>query len=599
MANLTGSRSVFPNQLDSFRELVDISPSKKVQAKRYQELKMKEVLSPAEVSELNSLMTELQDFIVTPEYTNKMLDALINLESFFLTETVGFVNTKQTEMNSYVDTKKTEMQTEINKFSYKGAYSPSTSYLKNNFVDFNDGSSNQTYLCIENCIDKEPSSNPLFWRKLTIQGVKGDRGDAGANFVYKGSWDSVTTYMKDEAVTYGGNLFVSKIDSNTGFEPSISGDTTQWFKAMDISIVSKDMIGTRVLSSQSNYVNFITDEITTFNASLDSLSVYMNSVRLTKGVDYTINPNNQVINKINGTWDGTSENPIFFEFVVRKNVNNDIVFKDGTTLQNGSVTRNKLDIDTQTEINKINTIVNNVGSGTLETSSQEIIPAINELHTELDLKVNTVDINDILTPQGILDKVKQVDGTGSGLDADLLDGKHATDFALSAHTHAIATQSEVDAGTSNTLYVTPLGLAGLKQSVVNGKQQIVNAINDSLGYSSGLTINNTHADYAWWITNKVSLNVANLITIDADITSPSSSNIWANFYVDITIGSKKILMVKPSDLSNFTPFTDGITIINDFKSFRFDKISPTVLRITSLTNTNSRAFYFKLLLLDQ
>lgn len=39
--------------------------------------------------------------------------------------------------------------------------------------------------------------------------------------------------------------------------------------------------------------------------------------------------------------------------------------------------------------------------------------------------------------------------------------------------------------------------------VVNGKQAVVNAINGSLGYASGLTTSHTHADYAWWIQNKV------------------------------------------------------------------------------------------------
>lgn len=39
--------------------------------------------------------------------------------------------------------------------------------------------------------------------------------------------------------------------------------------------------------------------------------------------------------------------------------------------------------------------------------------------------------------------------------------------------------------------------------VVSGKQEVVNAINGSLGYSSGLTTSHTHADYAWWIQNKV------------------------------------------------------------------------------------------------
>lgn len=34
------------------------------------------------------------------------------------------------------------------------------------------------------------------------------------------------------------------------------------------------------------------------------------------------------------------------------------------------------------------------------------------------------------TPESVLKKIKEVDGAGSGLDADLLDGKHAGDFIL-------------------------------------------------------------------------------------------------------------------------------------------------------------------------
>lgn len=40
-----------------------------------------------------------------------------------------------------------------------------------------------------------------------------------------------------------------------------------------------------------------------------------------------------------------------------------------------------------------------------------------------------------VAPNDILNKVKTVDGTGSGLDADLLDGKNASDFATSNHNH--------------------------------------------------------------------------------------------------------------------------------------------------------------------
>jgi hypothetical protein len=39
------------------------------------------------------------------------------------------------------------------------------------------------------------------------------------------------------------------------------------------------------------------------------------------------------------------------------------------------------------------------------------------------------------TASDVLTKIKTVDGSGSGLDADLLDGKHASSFALSSHTH--------------------------------------------------------------------------------------------------------------------------------------------------------------------
>ncbi len=43
---------------------------------------------------------------------------------------------------------------------------------------------------------------------------------------------------------------------------------------------------------------------------------------------------------------------------------------------------------------------------------------------------NEIPENMVISAQEILDKIKTVDGEGSGLDADLLDGKHASEFAL-------------------------------------------------------------------------------------------------------------------------------------------------------------------------
>lgn len=49
-----------------------------------------------------------------------------------------------------------------------------------------------------------------------------------------------------------------------------------------------------------------------------------------------------------------------------------------------------------------------------------------------------------LPAQELLEKIKTVDGTGSGLDADQLDGKQADDFAPKVHTHAAG---QITAGT--------------------------------------------------------------------------------------------------------------------------------------------------------
>ena len=51
----------------------------------------------------------------------------------------------------------------------------------------------------------------------------------------------------------------------------------------------------------------------------------------------------------------------------------------------------------------------------------------------------------------------------------------------------------------------------LKQSVVSGKQAVVDAINNKLGYASGLTTSHSGADYAWWIENQIGPSPNNVI----------------------------------------------------------------------------------------
>jgi len=55
-----------------------------------------------------------------------------------------------------------------------------------------------------------------------------------------------------------------------------------------------------------------------------------------------------------------------------------------------------------------------------------------------------------LDPVKLLDQIKTVDGEGSGLDADMLDGKHSTAFATSDHKHEMSDINNLNLTAENT-----------------------------------------------------------------------------------------------------------------------------------------------------
>ena len=140
---------------------------------------------------------------------------------------------------------------------------------------------------------------------------------------------------------------------------------------------------------------------------------------------------------------------------------------------------------------------------TLNTSVKtSIVAAINSLLTLASTTVNgLMSKTDKAKLDGIAVNANNYVHPGNGTNPH---GTSKADVGLgSVQNYGIATIAEVDAVTRDDVYVTPAGLLNLKTSVVNGKQEVVNAINGKIGYLSGLTTNNPHADYAWWITNKI------------------------------------------------------------------------------------------------
>lgn len=68
------------------------------------------------------------------------------------------------------------------------------------------------------------------------------------------------------------------------------------------------------------------------------------------------------------------------------------------------------------------------------TTNVTTIAKVSGLQSALDAKL----ASSSYTAADVLTKMLTVDGAASGLDADLLDGQHASAFATASHTHAIS-----------------------------------------------------------------------------------------------------------------------------------------------------------------
>lgn len=360
--NLHGE-SNFPDSYDVFRKISDLQPSDKENVRRFQELWNKDSRTPEEENEMNRLQTSLKKYTLTATDINLFQNAVTQTQKFFNEDTQGYVNRLQiettqhvanekTSIAEYIDLKKAEVQEEIDKFKYQGTYNNTKQYFERNIVDFNDGSTNQSYMALENVKGIEPTDNTK-WLKLTIQGVKGERGADGMDLKFQGAYDENKVYNKKDGVQYGGFMFGSLVDNNKGQIPDMTTDTDSWARALSVTVTTTKLIGTRNLTTNTKSVNFMTGEIIAFNPAVDSIEVYKNSIRLTQGIDYKLGIDNKSIEKITSFWEASMESPIFFEFVVLKNILNDLVFSDGTAIQDGTVAESKLELALQEKINEI------------------------------------------------------------------------------------------------------------------------------------------------------------------------------------------------------------------------------------------------------
>lgn len=192
LSYLDGRRSVFPEGgVDQFLELYNLPAAQKANMKRYQELRLKTDLSPSEQEELNSLTITLQHYIIDVEKWNKFADAIVNIENFFLNETVGYIEQKQHEF-----------QAEVDKLTTRGEWQPNVQYYNKNIVT----SGGEGYIAKQDNIN-QPPPNATYWSKIA---EKGEKGDPSLNISFKGEYDSAIAYTLGDAVVYGGLWYYAK-----------------------------------------------------------------------------------------------------------------------------------------------------------------------------------------------------------------------------------------------------------------------------------------------------------------------------------------------------------------------------------------------------
>lgn len=191
MTYLDGRRSNFPAQMDNILELFNLPASQKNNAQRYQELVLKDSLTPNEQIELNNLTVALQHYIIDVEKWNLFGDIIINMQQFFKDNVEGYVESKQIEF-----------QAEVDKLTFRGDWQPGVQYYQKNIVT----SSGEGYIAKADNIN-QPPPNTTYWSKIAAKGAK---GEPSLNISYKGEYDPSRAYVVGDAVTFGGLWYYAK-----------------------------------------------------------------------------------------------------------------------------------------------------------------------------------------------------------------------------------------------------------------------------------------------------------------------------------------------------------------------------------------------------
>lgn len=215
------SRSTFPQRVDTFTDAFDLPANLVSAALELQKLKQKTILDNNDQNRIQALTAQLQDYMITPERINRIQDCINALETFFDENVRQYILGKQKEWDQYV-----------NDFVYKGNWSATSKYKRQNIVTYN----GNLYIVIKDVVADNahnPNVDADHYRQCAY---KGDKGDIGLTAIYKGEWSGSTQYKTSDAVSIRlgapwdpiDMVFIAKQD-NQGQKPTMDRVSDYWF----------------------------------------------------------------------------------------------------------------------------------------------------------------------------------------------------------------------------------------------------------------------------------------------------------------------------------------------------------------------------------
>lgn len=207
----------FPDNIDTFITYLDILASDGRLVQLYMNA-MNEG-NQAQANEYLAQIPAAEQKIIKATDLNKITQAILALERFY-----------KTDIQPYVENKQQEWLEVLSHFSYVGAWSSGTAYRKNNMVTYIVNGVELLYVATtENTPIGTSPLNGNYWRLLTLQG---QQGVSGSGLSYRQVWKASEAYNKDDAVTYGGAVYVA-LKSNTAVQPD--ADASTWQKLISLN----------------------------------------------------------------------------------------------------------------------------------------------------------------------------------------------------------------------------------------------------------------------------------------------------------------------------------------------------------------------------